>query len=338
MNPKKEISKDIISVKALSKIFKLKHKKPGRFSSFTSLFSPVFKEVKAVDNISFDIPDGQLMALIGPNGAGKSTTIKMLTGILYPSNGEISVCGFSPSKDRKKLSYNLGTVFGQKPQLWYHLPPIDTYELLSRIFEMDRLEYKKRLKFLVDSFEIGDLLHTTVRKLSLGQRMRCEIVASLIHKPQVLFLDEPTIGLDIIAKQNIREVIKFLNEKEGVSVILTSHDAGDIESLAKRTIIINHGKIIFDDKTESLRKNYLKTKIIEIIVADPLEKFSFKGGKVIERDTYNIKIELDTSKNSIDALISYAINNYNLKDINIFDPSMEEIISDIYSSKKYADK
>ena len=328
------MNKTVIEVKNLSKDFQIKQKSAGFFGGLSSAFSPKYKHVKAVDDISFSVEEGELLAFIGPNGAGKSTTIKMLTGILFPTGGKMKVLGFNPSDDRQKLAYHIGSVFGQKPQLWYHLPPIDTYNLFSRIYELNPKDYKERLDFLVEQFEIKDLLKTPVRKLSLGQRMRCEIVASLLHKPKIIFLDEPTIGLDVIAKQHIREVIKYLNEKEKVTIFLTSHDAGDIETLAKRTIVINYGKIIFDDTTEKLKKNYIKTKVVELVVEEPIKNFEFEGGKIVERTKYSLKVELDTAKNSIDKLLSYAMDNFAIKDINIFDPPMEEIIADIYREQK----
>lgn len=325
----------IIEIKNLTKEFKLKQKKAGFKAGITALFSPQYKTVEAVKNINFHVKAGELLAFIGPNGAGKSTTIKMLTGILYPTSGELNVLGYNPSKERQKLAMQIGSVFGQKPQLWFHLPAIDTFNLFAKIYELNWDEYQKRLKFLISQFEIEDLLTTPVRKLSLGQRMRCEIVASLLHKPKVIFLDEPTIGLDVIAKQHIREVIRFLNEKENVTIFLTSHDAGDIESLARRTIVINHGQIIFDDTTEKLKKNYIKTKVVEIVAENHINAFNFTGGKIVEQTKFSIKVELDLQVNSIAKLLNYAMDNFTIKDINIFDPPMEEIIADIYKQKKY---
>src|SRR3990167_2247349 len=301
---------NVIEVKNLRKEFQIKQKRAGLKNGLAFLLRPEYKNIKAVDDLSFSVSRGELLAFIGPNGAGKSTTIKMLTGILFPTGGEVNVLGFDPAKERQKLAYHIGSVFGQKLQLWYHLPPMDTYNLFSRIYELDQDEYKKRLDFLVDAFEIKNLLKTPVRKLSLGQRMKCEIVASLLHKPKIIFLDEPTIGLDVIAKQHIREVIKYLNEKEKVTIFLTSHDAGDIETLAKRTIVINYGKIIFDDTTEKLKKNYIKTKVVELVVEDPIQNFEFEGGTIVERTKYSLKIELDTAKNSIDKLLSYAMGHF----------------------------
>jgi ABC-2 type transport system ATP-binding protein len=328
------MSHPIISIKNLNKEFHLKQKASGFWPAVKSVLSPQYKTVQAVNNISLNVEEGELLAFIGPNGAGKSTTIKMLTGILYPSSGDISVLGFVPHRQRQDLAFYIGSVFGQKPQLWYHLPPIDTYELFARIYELDYKEYQKRRDFLVEAFEIGDLLKVPVRKLSLGQRMRCEIVASLLHKPRIIFLDEPTIGLDVIAKQHIREVIKFLNEKEKVTIFLTSHDAGDVETLAKRTIVINHGQVVFDGSTDSFKKNYITSKTVEIVTDGDASNFNFVGGKVVERSKYSLKVELDTGKAPIEKLLAYAVDNFNIKDINIFDPPMEEIIAAIYREQR----
>ncbi len=321
--------KKIIEVRKLHKSFELKQKKAGLLGGLFSLFGAKSKKVVAVDNISFSVNEGEIVAFIGPNGAGKSTTIKMLTGILYPTSGEIDVLGFNPALNRENLAYHIGSVFGQKPQLWYHLPPRETYNLFYRIYELDEKKFKERLNFLVGQFEIQNLLDVPVRKLSLGQRMRCEIVAALLHQPKIIFLDEPTIGLDVIAKQKIREVIKYLNEKEKVTIFLTSHDAGDIESLAQRTIVINHGKILFDDTTEKFKKNYIKKKSVELIFEKAIDNFDFSEGVVVEQSKYNVKIELDSTKKLQDLLI-YATQNFDIKDVNISDPPMEEIIADIY--------
>jgi ABC-2 type transport system ATP-binding protein len=324
------MKKPIIEVRNLNKIFEVKQKQAGFWGSLKSVVKTEKKIVKAVNDVSFSVNAGEVVAFIGPNGAGKSTVIKMLAGILYPSGGEISVLGFNPSKDRKKLAYHIGSVFGQKSQLWYHLPARDTFNLLGKIYELDPKEHEERLKFLVDSFEIGDLLSTPVRKLSLGQRMRCEIVASLLHRPKIIFLDEPTIGLDIISKRQVREMIKFLNEKEGVTIFLTSHDAGDVETLAERTIVIDNGTVIFDDKTNKLKEKYLRSKVIEVMTEQKLDGFEFPEGKIMEKDEYHLKIEIDTQTASIEKLLNYVVRNYTVQDINIFDPPMEEIISEIY--------
>ncbi|MBI5220259.1 MAG: ABC transporter ATP-binding protein [Candidatus Liptonbacteria bacterium] len=324
----------VIWVGNLYKTFRVKQKSPGLWGGVRAMFRPDYREIKAVDNVSFSVNRGELLAFIGPNGAGKSTTIKMLCGILYPTSGELSVLDFNPAISRQKLAYRIGSVFGQKPQLWYHLAAQDTYNLLQEIYDLAPNDYRTRLSFLVDAFEIGDLLKMPVRKLSLGQRMRCEIVAALLHRPEVIFLDEPTIGLDVIAKQHIREVIRYLNEKEKVTIFLTSHDAGDIETLATRTVVINFGRLVFDGATSELKKKYIQTKVVELVVGEPIQQFSFPGGRVTEQTRFNLKIELDTTQNSIDKLLDYAVAQLDIKDINIFDPPMEEIIADIYRAKE----
>ena len=324
----------IIEVENLQKTFKTKQKESGFKGGLQAVLNPTYKTIEAVKNVSFTADAGEIIGFIGPNGAGKSTTIKMLTGILFPTGGKISVLGKNPAEARQQLAYDIGTVFGQKSQLWFHLPPVDSYQLFARIYELDQKAYQKRLNFLIESFEIGDLLKTPIRKLSLGQRMRCEIVASLLHKPKIIFLDEPTIGLDVIAKQQIRDVIRYFNETENVTIFLTSHDAGDIETLAARTIVINYGEIVFDDTTESFKKNYIKSKTIELIADEEIKKFDFHGGKILEQSKFNLKIELDTAANSIDKLLAYAMGNFSIKDINISDPSMEEIITTIYKEHR----
>lgn len=327
----------IVSVKNLSKNFKTKQKSQGLIGSFYSLFRPKYNNVKAVDDLSFEINKGECVAFIGPNGAGKSTTLKMLTGILYPSSGEISVLGFNPSKDRKKLSYHIGTVFGQRSQLWYHLPALDTFELFSRIYDLKKEDFEERLNHLVSIFEIKEFLYTPVRKLSLGQRMRAELVLALLHKPKVIFLDEPTIGLDIISKKSLREHIKKINSEEETTVVLTSHDMDDIEQVCKRVIIINHGKIIYDDSIVNLKKKYLKKKVFEIIFDDKISKLIKKRGiQILEKDDYKLKIEVDLTKNSvpfyIQEIMSFYKNN-NFSDLNIFDRDIEDIIEEIYNQE-----
>lgn len=322
-----------IEVKNLTKRFKTKQKAAGFMGSLKSIVKPNIKEITAVDNISLKIKRGEIVAFIGPNGAGKSTTIKILTGILYPTYGEAKVSGLVPWKKRTELAYKIGSVFGQKPQLWYHLPAIDTFNLFSKIYDLDDKEFKERLDYLVGLFEIGDIINTPVRKLSLGQRMKCEIVASLLHRPKILLLDEPTIGLDIIAKQKIRELIRELNKKEGVTILLTSHDIQDIERLCKKIIIINHGRIVYDGDLEKLNAKYLKNKIVSVKFEDNFNGFELKGVKVLKSERYSADFEVDTNKISIKELIDYLVKKYEVLDINISGTPIEEIITRIYNEK-----
>jgi len=234
-----------VEVDNLRKVYEV-HKRRGFFAREKF-------DVISVDSVSFSVPEGQALAFVGPNGAGKSTTIRMLTGILTPTAGNARVLGFVPWKDRSKMAFHIGAVFGQRSQLWYHLPAGDTFDLLARIYNVNPREYKKRRDELVDRFNLGELIDIPVRKLSLGQRMRAEVAASLLHKPRLLLLDEPTIGLDINARHQLRELIREWNRKDGLTVFLTSHDTGDIESVAERVIIINHGRLVLDDTVGNLR-------------------------------------------------------------------------------------
>lgn len=324
------MSTSIIRVENLNKTFKLIQKSPGLKGSISSLFHPRYYEKVAVDNISFQVDQGECVAFIGPNGAGKSTTIKIMTGILHPTSGNVSVMGFHPVKDRTSLAYTIGTVFGQKSQLWYHLPPIDTYNLLSHIYELNQTEYHQRLNFLTKKFEIELLLNTPVRKLSLGERMRCELVGSLLHRPKVLFLDEPTIGLDVIAKQQVRDLLEYLNREEDVTIFLTSHDVGDIEKLTQRTIIINYGRVVFDDSTDNLKKRFITSKVVEIVFEERSDSFKFDQGIILERNHHSVKIQLDATEASIQALLVYALHHFTIVDINIHDTPLEQVLALIY--------
>ncbi|MBI2267815.1 MAG: ATP-binding cassette domain-containing protein [Armatimonadetes bacterium] len=323
----------IIELNNLQKTFRTKLKPPGLSGSIKALFKPEFQTIEAVKGISFSLEAGELLALIGPNGAGKSTTIKMLTGILHPTGGTAAVLGLTPWKDRRALAYRIGSVFGQKPQLWYHLPPADTFQLFARIYELHEREYRKTMAFLVEAFDIADLLHTPVRKLSLGQRMKCEIAASLLHEPQVIFLDEPTIGLDVVAKQQIRDTIKLMHERNKTTIFLTSHDAGDIESLCKRAIIINHGQVIFDNRVSALKRRYLTRKVVNVRFAERLESgFSLDGTDVLKSSEYGVKLEFDTTRFPVESVLQRLMTSYPVVDITVNDPPMEEIIAHIYAA------
>ena len=320
-----------IEVTRLFKTFQTKRKSAGLAASARALFKPKYSTVEAVRGISFHMEEGELLGFIGPNGAGKSTTIKMLTGILHPSAGEANVLGFTPWKDRQKLAFHIGTVFGQRPQLWYHLPAIDTFMLFGKIYELDETETQKRVDFLAEAFEIRDLLETPVRKLSLGQRMRCEVAASLLHRPKLLLLDEPSIGLDVVAKQHIRDAIRRMNQEEGVGVLLTSHDAGDLEALCKRVIIVNHGQIVYEDKVSNLKRKHLTSKLVEVRYAEEVPAgFRIRGVDVLKVGRYGVKLRFDTNKTAVDSVMSHLSEVGDLVDITISDPPLEDVIAKIY--------
>ena len=323
----------VIEVKKLSKTFKVKLKDKGLKGSLKSIIKPKYKTVKAVNNVNFQVEKGEIIAFIGPNGAGKSTTIKMLTGILYPDKGEVSVLGIDPKKERKKLAYEIGTVFGQKEQLWTHLTPYDNFKFFGAIYDIPEKQVEKKINEFKEIFELDEFINTPVRNLSLGQRIRCEIVASLIHEPKVLFLDEPTIGLDPVVKENIRTLIKRMNKEYKTTIFLTSHDVGDIEKLCKRVIIINNGTIVLDDSMENLKYHYLNKKIVEVKMKEKVNLDDEEGITILKDKGYNLKIEVDTKKRAVTDAIKL-LNPDNMVDINISNIPLENIISEIYKEDK----
>lgn len=322
----------IIETQQLTKTFVTREKQAGLRGSLRTLFRPIRRETQAVKEISFTVDEGERMAFIGPNGAGKSTTIKMLVGILYPTSGQAQVLEKTPWQERQRLAYEIGAVFGQKSQLWYHLPPADSFDLLARIYELNSATYRQRLAYLVELFEIGEYLQTPVRKLSLGERMRCEIAASLLHRPRILFLDEPTIGLDVVVKQRIRDLILELNQQEGVTVFLTSHDAGDVEVLCKRAMVINHGEVIYDGRVSTLKRDYIHTKTISMKLGESWQGFDGSGVRVLKQKGYGVKLEVDTRLAPIEEVVGQLLGRYAIVDINVDNPPMEEIIARIYEA------
>ena len=319
----------VISVSHLTKTFKVKEKEKGLSGSMKSIIKPRYKMIKAVKDISFEVEKGEIIAFIGPNGAGKSTTIKMLTGILYPDGGNIEVLGINPTKARKKLAYEIGTVFGQKEQLWMHLTAYDNFKFFGAVYDIPDEEAEERIEELSKLFSLEKFINTPVRNLSLGQRIRCEIVASLIHKPKVLFLDEPTIGLDPVVKESIRKLIKKMNKEYHTTIFLTSHDISDIEKLCKRVIIINDGKIVMDDSMANLKYHYMDKKVIEVKLKENVEFENAKGIEVLKKKGNSLKIEIDTNKTDLTEVLQL-INPENIIDINISNTPLEEIISEIY--------
>lgn len=319
----------------LFKTFQAKTRSPGLGGALGSLFRPRRREVKAVDGVSFTVQEGEALAFIGPNGAGKSTTIKILTGILHPTAGEARVLDRVPWRERERLAFDIGSVFGQKSQLWFHLPPVDSFELLARIYEIRAADFATRRDHLVELFEIGPYLKTPVRKLSLGERMRCEIAAALIHGPRLVFLDEPTIGLDIVARQTIRDLIRRLNREEGVTVFLTSHDVGDVERLCKRVIVINHGRVIYDDSLNALKRRYHRVKYLDLLLGAPAAEFAGGAGtKVVKAKGYGVKLEVDTAAARVDEVLARILAEHQVLDINIEDPPLEEVIAAIYAEEQ----
>nr|WP_300769368.1 ATP-binding cassette domain-containing protein [uncultured Acetatifactor sp.] len=323
---------NVIEAENLAKTFRVRQKEKGMKGSLQAILRPRIKEVQAVDGISFSVEAGEMLAFIGPNGAGKSTTIKMLTGILYPDGGRARVLDIDPAKQRRRLAYEIGTVFGQKEQLWTHLTPYDNFRFFGAIYDSPDRETESRIRELADTFELGSFLNTPVRNLSLGQRIRCEIVASLIHRPRVLFLDEPTIGLDPVVKENIRALIRQMNRELGTTIFLTSHDVGDIEKLCRRIIIVNSGRIVLDDSMEHLKNHYLDRKIVEAKLREETPLPAAEGITLLKQKGSRVKFQVDTGKLRInDAL--HIIDAENLEDINISNVPLESIITEIYKAE-----
>jgi ABC-2 type transport system ATP-binding protein len=309
-----------------------------RGSGFKETLQSFFKREKviinAVDNISFTVKEGAICGVLGPNGAGKSTTIKMLCGALYPTSGKIDVMGFSPSKDRKRYVREIGAVFGQRSQLIWDIPPIDSFNMNRAIYGITQADYKIRLDELAELFEIQEVMHKPTRVLSLGERMKCEFIMAMLHKPKIVFLDEPTIGLDVIAKAKIREFILNIN-KTGTTFILTTHDLEDVKQLADNVIIINHGVKVFDNSLENLQLSLGEKKIVELTLDQ-----SFDAGvalpdsvRVLEQKSpLELTLEVDVSKTAIGDFIKFLSSRVALSDIAVKELPMEEIITQIYNS------
>ncbi len=309
--------------------FSVRNPNKGWLGNFFTLDT---KNDTAVDSIVLSIDACETVAFIGPNGAGKSTTIKMLTGILHPTAGTIDVLGFNPQKDRKSLALQIGTVFGQRSQLVFNLPLTDSFDLLAAVYSVPRDVYRLQTAKLIEAFGLEEFLDQPVRKLSLGQRMRAEVAASLIHNPRVVFLDVPTIGLDVVAKRALRETLKSINKELGTTIFLTSHDAGDIESVCERTIVVNHGAVVFDGTTRDLSKKYLKKKVIRLIHdGDVVPESNIpSNARVSNNAEGELEIEVDTEALDISRVLSVLMAGINVVDIAIEDPPLEEVIRELY--------
>ncbi len=322
----------LIEVKNLKKHFQTFKKESGFFSTVKSLIKREYINIKALDGINFNVKKSEIRGFIGPNGAGKSTTIKILSGILYASSGEVIVNGFRPWQDREKYVSRIGVVFGQKQQLWPDLPAVDTFHLNKTLYEIPEETYKKNLDYFVKLFELKEIIKRPVRQLSLGEKMKCELISSLLHNPDIVFLDEPTIGLDIVSKEKIRKFIKQVNKEKGITFLLTTHDLDDIENLCEKILIINKGKIVFDGELSKLKNEVLKTKIIHIKFKENIKEYGKvpEGIKIIEQNGEEAKLEVDRKEHEIEKVLNYIIKHYPIRDINVSNPKIETIIKKIY--------
>lgn len=322
-----------IEVNHINKTFKVREKENGKFATLKTFFSRKYKTIKAVDDISFSIKKGEIVGYIGPNGAGKSTTIKILSGILYPDSGTVLIDSKNPYKNRIDYVKDIGVVFGQRSQLWWDIPAIDSFYLLKDIYKINDIDFNQNLNELIELLDLNEIINIPVRQLSLGNRMRLEIAASLIHKPKILFLDEPTIGLDAVSKKIVREFIKKINKKNKVTVILTTHDMSDIEALAKRIILIGKGKKLYDGTLNNLVEKYDYLRKIRVVSRDKIkidDDYIVKVTK--EKDVYEFLI--DTRRISLSNFVKEITSKISIIDLDIETNNLDEIIVKLYEEFK----
>lgn len=322
-----------ISVSSLSKIYKIHQKEPGLLGTLNSFFNRKYKEVRAVSEVAFDISEGELVGFIGPNGAGKTTTLKCLSGLLYPTRGEIRVLGFTPFERKHAFLKQISLVMGQKNQLWWDLPAVDTFLLNKEIYEIPDITYKETLDELVKLLDVKEVLKTQVRKLSLGQRMKMELIAALIHKPKVLFLDEPTIGLDVIMQQKVRDFIREYNKRHKATILLTSHYMEDVKELCKRVVIIDHGKIIYDGLLADIVKKHATHKRLTVIFegdVDPKKLADIGEIKLYEFP----KVVLSVERGASNVAAAELLQKFPVADLNIEEPDIEDIIREVFKGKE----
>lgn len=319
----------MIEVKNLTKTFKVSKRNSGLKEAAKALFKRKYEIVEALKDVSFNINEGEMVGYIGPNGAGKSTTIKIMSGILNPDSGQCVINGRVPWKDRLSHVKDIGVVFGQRSQLWWDVPVVDSFELIKEIYKVPDNEYKKNIKDLSELLNIQEIMKMPTRQLSLGQRMRCEIAASLIHSPKILFLDEPTIGLDAISKIAVRDFIKDINKEKKTTVILTTHDTQDIEALTKRIILIGKGRVLLDGNLDNLKERYSNNKTLTINYNGQLQELC-EGLKFTQRYSGRDVIEVDNSKMSISEAITYLSSKVDLNDVEVSSTTVEDVVVGMY--------
>jgi ABC-2 type transport system ATP-binding protein len=329
--------KPIITVQNLSKHFKVNKHHRGSFSAIRNLFSREFQIVKAVDGLSFEIQSGELVGYIGPNGAGKSTTIKMLTGLLVPTSGKIRVNGLIPWKERQNYVSRVGAVFGQRTTLWWDLPVVESLDLLQYIYQVPPKQFERNLKEFRKILALDNFLNTPVRSLSLGQRMRADICAALLHSPDILFLDEPTIGLDVVAKERIRQFIQHINQERGTTVILTTHDLSDVEKLCERVMIIDHGELLYDGALAHLKDRFGGHRQLVVDFAETQEYMEIEGAKISEREGSRITYQFPRTAITASELIGRISAQFRIRDLEVREPDIEATIRRIYEERLLED-
>lgn len=324
----------MIEVEALSKSFKVLKRNAGIASALKSVFHPQYSTIQALEDVSFKISEGEIIGYIGPNGAGKSTTIKIISGILVPDSGKCNILGYTPWKDRVNHVRNIGVVFGQRSQLWWDVPVIDSFNLLKDIYKIPSKEFRNNLELLTSILDLSDFLSTPVRQLSLGQRMRCEIGASLLHSPKILFLDEPTIGLDAVSKISVRNFIKTINREKKVTVILTTHDMNDIEALSERILLIGKGKLLLDGTLMELKNRYVTHKTLTVDFVESDEEINIEGTTFISKSRERIIFSVDLEKIKVSEVIALLSKRLDIIDVSVENRLIDEIIVDLYKEYK----
>ncbi|CDB31560.1 aBC transporter ATP-binding protein [Clostridium sp. CAG:575] len=320
----------LIEVKDLVKTYKTIKKEDGLLGYFKNLVRPIYKEFTAVKSVNFNIEEGELVGYIGENGAGKSTTIKMLTGLLTPTSGRILVNGIVPNEKRIENNKNIGAVFGQKTQLWWDLPVIESFRLIKKMYKIPENEYRKNLKKFTEILDLEDLLDKQVKNLSLGQKMRCEIAATFLHNPKIVYLDEPTIGLDVFVKENIRKFIKDINKEKKTTVILTTHDLKDIEDVCDRIILLDKGQIIYDGEKQKFKDTYGKYVISELIVKDKKENIVLNNVEILEQTENKLRIKFSHDETTIVKIMDEISRFCTIEDIHMKEAELEDILKEIY--------
>lgn len=321
-----------LSVHSLYKEFQIYKRKKGFVNSLASLFHRQYEKRVALDHVSFNVQEGELVGYIGPNGAGKSTTVKILSGILVPNSGEVKVMGKTPWENRIETVRQLGVVFGQRTQLWWDLPVIDSFELLRDIYKIPPQTYRKSLNFFTEALELSKLYHVPVRQLSLGQRMRCDIAASLLHKPKILFLDEPTIGLDAVSKLAVRDFIRHLNKEQRVTILLTTHDMDDIESLCNRVLILNEGHIFLDGTLADLRKKIAPERRLVVDLQTEHDTVYDPQAALLKQEGHRVWLSFDPKVVATPELIARITSKHSITDLYVENQPIEEIVARFYQN------
>ena len=328
------MEKNIIQVQNISKQFKISKRDAGLKNSIKSFLKRNYQTIDALNDINFSIKEGEIVGYIGPNGAGKSTTIKIMCGILVPTTGECEIDGFIPWKDRRKYVKNIGVVFGQRSQLWWDVPPIDSFELLKDIYNITQKDYEQKLSQLTESLDLKDIINIPTRQLSLGQRMRCEIAAALLHNPKILFLDEPTIGLDAVSKLSLRKCIKQINETTNLTIILTTHDMQDIEALTNRIILIGKGKILYDGSLETVKNKYKDKMKINVKFKYSTQNLKIKNAKILDQTEESVSLILKHKDENMADILNELTNQVDVIDLNIEELTTDDVIAKLYKELK----